>query len=180
MAGKVARAETRLLVNGSASHWIVLARVGLTCQRQAPGAQLPIYGRNAAIWAECIYRGRLPLSGQPLLRLCTHANTMTYTIAMGHTREPDFSQRPPLVDPAFRLEKDRARRDSVACDWYCPALDCDGATWLDVLATGAWRSATALWAQRRYMCSYRGRLPLAGQPLLRLCTMRILWRLRLL
>ena len=60
---KLARAETRLLVTSIRSRWIILARLGLTCWRLALGAQLPISGRSAAIWAERSNRGRLPLFG---------------------------------------------------------------------------------------------------------------------
>ena len=49
------------------------------------------------------------------------------------------------------MDKARARRDSVACDGHFLALDCAGATGLDMLATGDWRSAAALWAQCRYV-----------------------------
>ena len=68
---KLARAETRLRVTGIVAHWIALARLGLTCWRLTLGAQLPNSLRNAANWAKCNYRGRMPPSGQTLLRLCT-------------------------------------------------------------------------------------------------------------
>ena len=65
---------------------------------------------------------------------------------------------PTLVVHALWLEKARARKDSVACDWYCTALDYTAATWLDVLANGAWRSTADVWSHCRYM----GNVQLSG------------------
>ena len=37
-------------------------------------------------------------------------------------------------------------------------MDCTGASWLDMMVTGAWSPAAAVWAQCRYM----GRVQLSG------------------
>ena len=151
---KLARADARLLVSGSATRWVGMARLASTCWRLALGAQLrflgalPLYGQSATV-------GTTAALWATVIATVHTAITMTYTATMSHTREPDFEKRPPYVHPGWRA---RARRDSVACDWHSNALNSTGATWPDMLATGAWRSAAGLWAQ----CRYVGRVQPSG------------------
>ena len=92
-----------MLVAGTSSIWIVLARLGLACWRLAIDAQL--HGATgldmlatgdwrsaAALWAQCRYVGRVQISGHHAALWASitagvyTANTRPSTIAMNHIR----------------------------------------------------------------------------------------------
>ena len=83
----------------------------------------------AALWAQCRNVGIVQLSGPNAALWATitatayDANTTTSNITMSHAGEHDFQMRPHLAAPSLWSDEARAREDSVACEWYCIALD---------------------------------------------------------